>query len=79
MTSENPQMHQKVRLALSLSTSPPHTTSIDDAAPFEPLKLIAVIRQIASPFPNCAVTILTRYLCLETTTTGPEDAFFSRA
>lgn len=71
------QQQQKVELSLSLSTSPPHSVSIHDAFPSNPLKLIVAIKQIASPFPDRAVTILTKYSCLDTTPS--EDAFFLRA
>ncbi|ETS83870.1 hypothetical protein PFICI_05746 [Pestalotiopsis fici W106-1] len=73
---EMQQQSQKVQLSLSLSTSPPHAISIQDPYPSEPLQLIASIKQTASPFPDRAVTILTKYSCLDTTPT--EDAFFIR-
>ncbi|KAI4597073.1 hypothetical protein KJ359_004584 [Pestalotiopsis sp. 9143b] len=66
-----------VRLSLSLTTSPPHAISIHDPYPSTPLKLIASITQASSPFPDRAVTILTKYSCLDTTPS--EDAFFIRA
>jgi hypothetical protein len=72
-----PDQEQKVQLSLSLSTSPPHTISIHEAFPLEPLRLIATIKQTASPFPDRAITILTKYSCLDTTPS--EDAFFIRA
>lgn len=70
---------QKVELTLSLSTSPPHTISVDEPSPPKPLKLIAKIRQTASPFPDRAVTILTKYSCLEVDTPVSGGAFFTRA
>jgi hypothetical protein len=79
MSSEEAHGHQKVQLALTLSTSPPHTVSSKDATPSEPLKLIATIKQTASPFPDRAVTILTKYSCLETDAPGSDGAFFTRA
>ncbi|KAK7755404.1 hypothetical protein SLS62_002631 [Diatrype stigma] len=72
------QQDQKVQLSLSLSTSAPHSISIHDAYPETPLKLLATITQIASPFPSRAVTILTKYSCLDTSP-GGDDAFFIRA
>ncbi|KAK7993921.1 hypothetical protein PG989_007302 [Apiospora arundinis] len=60
-----------------LSTSPPHAISVHDPYPSEPLKVVAAVEQIASPFPERAVTILTKYSCLDTTPS--EDAFFLRA
>ncbi|KAK8058424.1 hypothetical protein PG994_008872 [Apiospora phragmitis] len=80
MASHQDQQQQdggKVQLSLSLSTSPPHTISVHDPYPSEPLKLVAAIEQVASPFPERAVTILTKYSCLDTTPS--EDAFFLRA
>ncbi|KAK8130591.1 hypothetical protein PG999_002971 [Apiospora kogelbergensis] len=67
----------KVQLSLSLSTSPPHTISIHEPYPSSPLKLVAAVEQVASPFPERAVTILTKYSCLDTT--PGTDAFFIRA
>lgn len=72
------QQNQKVQLTLSLSTSAPHSLSIHDAYPETPLKLLATITQTASPFPSRAVTILTKYSCLDTSP-GGDDAFFIRA
>jgi hypothetical protein len=72
-----PDQEQKVQLSLSLSTSPPHTISIHEACPPSPLKLIATIEQTASPFHNRAITLLTKYSCLDTTPS--EDAFVIRA
>ncbi|KAJ2985358.1 hypothetical protein NUW58_g5576 [Xylaria curta] len=71
------QPRQQVQVTLSLRTSAPHTISIGDADPAEPLKLIASIRQTASPFPDRAITLLTKYSCLDAT--PGEDAFFWRA
>jgi hypothetical protein len=71
------QGRQHVYLALNLSIASPRTLSIHDAYPSEPLRLIATIRQTASPFPDRAVTILTKYSCLDTTPS--EDAFFLRS
>ncbi|KAI0384293.1 hypothetical protein F5Y04DRAFT_248080 [Hypomontagnella monticulosa] len=71
------QESQKVQLSLNLSTVPPYTISIHDAYPSKPLKLIASIRQTASPFPDRPVTILTKYSCLDTS--QGDDAFFIRA
>jgi hypothetical protein len=70
---------QKVELALSLSTSPPHTISVNEPSPGETLKFIAKIQQTASPFPDRAVTILTKYSCLEVDTPVSGGAFFTRA
>ncbi|CBY00832.1 hypothetical protein IAQ61_011743 [Plenodomus lingam] len=70
---------QKVHISLHLSISPPGTLSIDDAFPSTPLKLIATIKQTKSPFPDRAITIMTKYSCLEVDTPGSEGAFFSRA
>ncbi|KAI0470532.1 hypothetical protein GGR56DRAFT_659214 [Xylariaceae sp. FL0804] len=66
-------MHEHVQLSLSLRTSHPHSISVLDACPDEPLKLIASIEQTASPFPDRAVTILTKYSCLDTS--PGDDAF----
>ncbi|KAK8057099.1 hypothetical protein PG996_011036 [Apiospora saccharicola] len=71
---QSPQDGQKVQLSLSLSTSPPHTLSVHDAYPTEPLKLVATVEQVASPFPERAVTILTKYSCLDNSPAG-DDAF----
>lgn len=71
------QQIEKVSLSLRLRTSPPHAISIHDANPAKPLQLIATIKQTASPCPSRAVTILTKYSCLDTTPS--EDAFFHRA
>ncbi|KAF2854223.1 hypothetical protein T440DRAFT_270729 [Plenodomus tracheiphilus IPT5] len=79
MASDTQYNQQKVQVSIHLSTSPPHTISINDASPSEPLKLIATIKQTASPFPDRAVTILTKYSCLEVDTPGSEGAFFIRA
>jgi hypothetical protein len=79
MSSEEAHGHQKVQLALNLSTSPPHTVSSKDATPAEPMKLIATIKQTVSPFPDRAVIILTKYSCLETDAPGSDGAFFTRA
>lgn len=68
-----------MHLTLSLRTSPPHTIAIDDASPSKPLQLIATIKQTASPYPDRAVTILTKYSCLEEATPDCEGAFFSNA
>lgn len=68
-----------MHLSLSLRTSPPHTITIDDASPSEPLKLIATIQQTSSPYPDRAVTILSKYTCLEEATPNGEGAFFSNA
>lgn len=70
---------QKVELALSLSTSHPHTILVNEPSPDEPLKLIAKIRQTGSPYPDRAVTILTKYSCLEVDTPVSGGAFFTRA
>lgn len=74
-----PTEHQQgnVQLSLSLTTTTPHAISIHDPYPSNPLKLIASIKQTGSPFPDRAVTILTKYTCLDTTPS--EDAFFIRA
>ncbi|KAK6836256.1 hypothetical protein PG987_006751 [Apiospora arundinis] len=74
---QQPQHGGKVQLSLSLSTSPPHVISVHDPYPPEPLKVVAAVEQVASPFPERAVTILTKYSCLDTTPL--EDAFFLRA
>jgi hypothetical protein len=93
MSSEEAHGHQKVQLALNLSTSPPHTVSSKDATPAEPphtvsskdatpaepMKLFATIKQTASPFPDRAVIILTKYSCLETDAPGSDGAFSTRA
>jgi hypothetical protein len=79
MSSEEAHGHQKVQLALNLSTSPPHTVSSKDTTPSGPLKLIATIKQTASPFPDRAVAMLTKYSCLETDAPGSDGAFFTRA
>ncbi|KAI1332647.1 hypothetical protein F5Y16DRAFT_393954 [Xylariaceae sp. FL0255] len=71
------QQKEQVQLLLSLSTCPPHTVAINNASPAEPLRLIASIEQIGSPLPDRAVTILTKYSCLDTTPS--EDAFFLNA
>ncbi|KAK7909012.1 hypothetical protein PG985_014890 [Apiospora marii] len=68
-----PQDGRKVQLSLSLSTSPPHTLSVHDPDPTEPLKLVATVEQAASPFPERAVTVLTKYSCLDNSPSG--DAF----
>lgn len=75
--SPDHQQQRKVQLSLSLSTSPPHTISVHHVYPSEPLKLIATVKQMASPFPDRAITILTKYSCLDTTPGG--DAFLLRA
>ncbi|KAF1974717.1 hypothetical protein BU23DRAFT_579500 [Bimuria novae-zelandiae CBS 107.79] len=54
------QRQEKVQLLLSLRCSP-QTLSIQDHTPSTPLKLIATIRQVASPFPDHVVTILTYF------------------
>ncbi|KAI0405283.1 hypothetical protein F4802DRAFT_563801 [Xylaria palmicola] len=77
MGDQQQQARQQVQLTLSLRTSPPHTISIHDADPAEPLKLIASVRQTESPFPDRAITLLTKYSCLDAT--PGEDAFFWRA
>jgi hypothetical protein len=79
MASNHHESQQKVQLSLNLRTNPPHTISIRDAFPSRPLKLIATLKQTASPFPNRAVTILTKYSCLEPDTLVHGGAFFSRA
>jgi hypothetical protein len=79
MTTAKHQEQQKVQISLSLRTSPPHTISIHEAIPSSPLKLIATIEQTASPFPNRAITILTKCSCLELDTPRNGGAFFSRA
>ncbi|KAK6193480.1 hypothetical protein LQW54_012418 [Pestalotiopsis sp. IQ-011] len=66
-----------VQLSLGLTTSTPHAISIHDPYPSTPLELIASIKQTSSPYPDRAVTILTKYSCLDTTPS--EDAFFIRA
>ncbi|KAK8109234.1 hypothetical protein PG984_015035 [Apiospora sp. TS-2023a] len=71
---QSPQDEGKVQLSLSLSTSPPHTLSVHDPYPKEPLKLVATVEQVASPFPERAVTILTKYSCLDNSPAG-DDAF----
>lgn len=68
---------ENVQLSLSLVTSPPHAIFINDPYPSKPLRLIASVKQTDSPFPDRAVTILTKYSCLDTTPS--EDAFFIRA
>ncbi|KAK8039370.1 hypothetical protein PG993_007781 [Apiospora rasikravindrae] len=70
---EQPQGGGKVQLSISLSTSPPHTISVRDPYPSEPLKLVATIEQVASPFPERAVTIMTKYSFLDHSPSG--DAF----
>ncbi|KAI1748762.1 hypothetical protein F4782DRAFT_515643 [Xylaria castorea] len=77
MGDQQQQPRQQVQVTLSLRTSPPHTISIHNADPAEPLKLIASVRQTASPFPDRAITLLTKYSCLDAT--PGEDAFFWRA
>lgn len=79
MAYNKQQQQQTVRLLLSLSTSPPHTISTSDAFPSEPLKLIATIVQTASPLPNQAVTLMTKYSCLETNTPVSGGEFYSLA
>lgn len=59
------QQCQSVQLSLSLDTAPPHTISIHDPSPAEPLKVILTLKQIASPFPDRPITILTKYCCLD--------------
>lgn len=60
-----PQDGGKVHLSLSLSTSPPHTLSVHDPDPTQPLRLVATVEQAASPFPERPVTLLTKYSCLD--------------
>lgn len=72
------QRDQKVQLSLSLSTSAPQSISIYNAYAETPLKLLATLTQIASPFPSRGVTILTKYSCLDSSP-GGDDAFFIRA
>lgn len=72
-----PQDDGKVHLSLSLSTAPPHALSVHDPVPEEPLKLVAKVEQVASPFPERAVTILTKYSCLDNSPPG-DDAFALR-
>jgi hypothetical protein len=79
MASAKHQDKRKVQLSLSLRTSTPHMISIHEAFPPSPLKLIATIQQTASPFPDRAITILTKYSCLELDTPSHGGAFFSRA
>ncbi|GAW25821.1 hypothetical protein SAMD00023353_1302530 [Rosellinia necatrix] len=71
------QHRDQVQLTLTVRTSPPHTISISDPNPAKPLQLICTIAQTASPFPDRAVTMLTKYSCLDTSPL--EDAFFLRA
>ncbi|KAK7948077.1 uncharacterized protein PG986_008963 [Apiospora aurea] len=68
-----PQDVGKVQLSLSLRTSPPHTLSVHDPSPSEPLRLVAAVEQTASPFPERAVTVLAKYSCLDHSPSG--DAF----
>ncbi|KAI0855744.1 hypothetical protein F4860DRAFT_495415 [Xylaria cubensis] len=77
MANQQQQLQQQVQITLSLRMSPPHTISINDADPAEPLKLIASVRQTSSPFPDRPITLLTKYSCLDAT--PGEDAFFWRA
>ncbi|CAG8961997.1 hypothetical protein HYFRA_00014105 [Hymenoscyphus fraxineus] len=73
MATYQEQRDRKVHLSVNLRTSSPHTLPIHDSSPAEPLKLIATIKQNASPFPERPVTILTNYSCLDTTKS--DDAF----
>jgi hypothetical protein len=79
MASAKHQEQQKVHLSLTLRTSPPHTISVHEAFPSMPLKLIAMVEQTASPFPDRAITILTKYSCLAFDTPSHDGAFFSQA
>ena len=58
---------QNVCLSIHLSTSSPHTISVSEPQPREPLRLIASIRQEQSPHPTRAITLLTTYTALDNT------------
>ncbi|KAI1172025.1 hypothetical protein F4777DRAFT_23081 [Nemania sp. FL0916] len=77
MGTQEQEHESQVQLSLSLRTTAPHSISITDPNPASPLKLICSLKQTASPYPERAVTILTKYTCLDTTPTS--DAFFIQA
>lgn len=70
------QKHERVQLSLSLECTP-QTLSIHNPFPSTPLKLIATVKQTASPFPDRPVTLLTKYSCLDCD--EADNAFFTRA